>query len=181
MQAYAFGRRSSGMMEPIAVGLSKESTAELARYYASLESKKGREASIREPNPEPVSTAEAAQIEKLKLSQAQKNAPAVIEMSRQSSASAIERGREIATRGIPAQRVPACAECHGPSDLRRNPNYPILAGQYAEYLLLQLTLFKEQVRGGTAYAHLMRPVAAGLHPQQMRDVAEYYESLQQQQ
>jgi cytochrome c553 len=90
---------------------------------------------------------------------------------------AIERGKQIAEQGIPNQRVPICVECHGPGPDRRNPNYPELAGQYAEYLILQLTLFKKQQRGGTAYAHLMQRVAPGLTEQQMIDVASYYESL----
>ena len=90
---------------------------------------------------------------------------------------AIERGKAIADRGIPSQRVPSCTDCHGPGATRRNPVYPELAGQYADYLVLQLTLFKQEQRGGTAYAHLMRPVAARLTPEQMRDVALYYASL----
>jgi cytochrome c553 len=53
----------------------------------------------------------------------------------------------------------------------------MLAGQYASYLILQLELFKKGYRGGSAYAHLMRPVAARLNAEQMRDVALYYESL----
>jgi cytochrome c553 len=92
-------------------------------------------------------------------------------------APAIERGRSIAHRGIPSQRVPSCADCHGPSATPRNPAYPALAGQYSEYLVLQLELFHEDRRGGSAYARLMRPVAARLTPAQRRDVALYYESL----
>jgi cytochrome c553 len=91
--------------------------------------------------------------------------------------SAIARGMIIASRGIPAQDVPACADCHGPSASRKNDAYPILAGQYADYLVLQLELFKSGHRGGSKYAHLMRPVAAGLTREQMRDVALFYESL----
>jgi cytochrome c553 len=97
--------------------------------------------------------------------------------SSQETALAIERGKAIANRGIPPQRVPACAECHGPVATRRNPFYPMLAGQHADYLVLQLELFKKEHRGGSAYAHLMRPVASRLTPQQMRDVTLYYESL----
>jgi cytochrome c553 len=59
----------------------------------------------------------------------------------------------------------------------RNPAYPLVAGQYADYLVLQLELFKKQHRGGTAYAHLMHTVAVRLTPEQMRDVALYYASL----
>ena len=90
---------------------------------------------------------------------------------------AIERGKAIARHGIPRQRVPSCVDCHGPGARHRNPFYPVLAGQYADYLVVQLELFKQEQRGGSAYAHLMRPVASRLTPQQMRDVALYYESL----
>ncbi|MBA3248234.1 MAG: c-type cytochrome, partial [Pyrinomonadaceae bacterium] len=90
---------------------------------------------------------------------------------------AIERGAAIAQRGIPTQRVPSCVACHGPGDIPRNPVYPELAGQYSDYLALQLELFKQLQRGGTAYTHLMHSVAAHLTPEQMRDVALYYESL----
>jgi cytochrome c553 len=90
---------------------------------------------------------------------------------------AIERGKEIALRGIPSQRLPACSACHGPNPTRRNPIYPELAGQHSEYLALQLELFKKQSRGGTPYAHIMRRVAGRLTPEQIRDVTLYYGSL----
>lgn len=92
-------------------------------------------------------------------------------------APAIERGREIATLGIPNKRVPACASCHGPGSAPRNPIYPNLAGQHAEYLALQLELFQKNIRGGTPYAHIMRSVAGRLTSEQIRDVALYYGSL----
>jgi cytochrome c553 len=138
LQAFARGQRHSGIMQPIAAGLSQEEMRELARYYASL------------PEPSP---------------------------SAQQATSAIERGKAIARRGIPSQRVPACAACHGPGVAPRNPVYPELASQYVDYLVLQLEVFKKNVRGGTAYAHIMRQVAAGLTPEQMREVALYYASL----
>ena len=89
----------------------------------------------------------------------------------------IERGRVIAQEGIPSQGIPSCADCHGPASTPRNPAYPVLAGQYAEYIVLQLELFKKDHRGGSVYAHLMRPTADRLTSEQMRDVARYYESL----
>jgi cytochrome c553 len=140
LQAFARGERHSGIMQPIAAGLSQDEMRELAHYYGSLQ-----ESSPSRP--------------------------------RQDSALAIERGKAIADRGVPSQRVPSCVDCHGPGATRRNPLYPELAGQYADYLLLQLVLFKNEHRGGTDYAHLMRQVAAGLTPEQMRDVALYYSSL----
>jgi cytochrome c553 len=91
--------------------------------------------------------------------------------------SRIERGRRIARHGIPAQRVPSCADCHGPVPVRRNAAYPLLAGQYSDYLVLQMELFKTRRRGGSAYVHLMEPVVARLAREEMRDVAAYYGSL----
>ena len=89
-------------------------------------------------------------------------------------AEAIARGEAIARRGIPTQRVPACHDCHAPDDAPRNPIFPILSGQYADYLALQLELFKKGARGGTDYAHIMNSVASRLSAEQMRDVAAYF-------
>jgi cytochrome c553 len=179
MQAYALGRRSSGIMEPIAVALSQENKAELARYYAALGSNSGIE---KQQRSQAQIVESPPQSESQNPKSTQVSARTLLEGGASATgdrpASAVERGREIAMSGIPSQRVPACVECHGPSEFPRNPNYPVLAGQYADYLVLQLTLFKNQARGGTAYAHLMRPVAAGLTAEQMRDVAQFYESLQ---
>ena len=92
----------------------------------------------------------------------------------------IARGRTIATQGVPEQLVPACVSCHGPGAQRRNPNYPVLAGQYAEYIHLQLTLFRDDRRGGTRYRNIMRKVATQLTEEQMRAVAAYFASLSSQ-
>jgi cytochrome c553 len=94
-----------------------------------------------------------------------------------SPAAAIARGREIADRGVPEQRLPSCRDCHGPELSRRDPAMPALAGQYADYLVLQLELFQSQQRGGASHAHLMTPVANGIDAAQIRDVAAYYASL----
>ena len=91
--------------------------------------------------------------------------------------SLIEQGEIIAREGVPEDRVPACIDCHGPTDSPRNSAYPILAGQSARYLVLQLELFQKQQRGGGPFAHLMHPVAQQIKPDQIRSVAAYYESL----
>eukprot|EP00913_Durusdinium_trenchii_P028423 g26651.t1 len=92
-------------------------------------------------------------------------------------AAAIERGKVIAQRGVPESRIPACIHCHGPTDVTLNSHYPRLAGMSADYLTLQLDLFRNHRRGGTKYAHLMKPVSKNISPQQIRDVAAYYQSL----
>jgi cytochrome c553 len=89
----------------------------------------------------------------------------------------LRRGEEIAAHGLPSEGVPSCMDCHGPGPQRRNPAYPNLAGQYANYLVLQLELFEQDSRGGSAYAPIMRHVATRLSPHEMREVAAYYESL----
>ena len=131
LQAYARGERHSGIMQPIAAGLSETVLREVTEYYTKL--------------PPPTQKAEAA-----------------------------TRGQEIALAGVADARIPACAECHGPSAAPRNPNYPVLAGQPADYIVQQLRLFKEGKRGGTSYAHLMHPIASRLTENHMRDVAAYY-------
>lgn len=139
LEAFALGRRHSGIMEPIAAALSIQEMRELASYYSMLA----------------------------------KSTPA---LSARQTDPAVERGKQIAERGVPAQHVPSCKHCHGPSNQVRNPNYPEHSGQYADFLESQLILFKNNQRGGTAYAHLMNRVAVNLDPQQMRDVAIYYAS-----
>lgn len=89
----------------------------------------------------------------------------------------IALGRDIATRGIPAEQVPSCSDCHGPRPREKNEAYPVLAGQYAEYLVEQLELLKQGKRGGSRYVHLMHRVVSGLGSEQMRAVAAYYSSL----
>jgi cytochrome c553 len=93
------------------------------------------------------------------------------------NAGALARGEAIALKGIPSQDVPSCQDCHGPGAAPRNPGYPRLAGQYADYLVLQLELFRDGRRGGSRLEHIMRPLAGRMSPDQIRDVALYYEAL----
>lgn len=85
-------------------------------------------------------------------------------------------GERIAHEGLPALRVPACVECHSHAGRRTKPSYPLLHGQPADYLVLQLELFQRQQRGGSTSAHLMQHVAPHLSPEQIRAVALYFES-----
>lgn len=89
---------------------------------------------------------------------------------------AVERGKAIALDGISDQDVGACNACHLRERSDHNPNYPVLSGQFADYLVLQLELFQSRHRGG-AKADLMHAIADGLKADQIRDVAAYYASL----
>lgn len=165
LAAFATGERHSGTMQSIAAPLAPETVAELAAYYAA-----------QAPGPAPgvapgdvPSTAVSAE-----LVDRPHEPPGGATELLAVDATAIERGRAIATRGIPARRVPACVECHGPPARPRNPHYPMLAGQYPEYLVLQLELFAAGHRGGSPYLRLMHPIAHRLEPAEMRDVAFWF-------
>ena len=87
-------------------------------------------------------------------------------------AAILARGKDIFEHGIPAQGVPACAACHGP-DALGNSSFPRLAGQHAEYILKQIASFQSNMRN----VAVMHGVASGLHPAEMKAVADYLESL----
>jgi cytochrome c553 len=65
----------------------------------------------------------------------------------------------------------------GAGGRRTKSAYPSLAGQPAEYLQLQLELFKRGQRGGSDHAHLMDEVAPRLSPEHIRAVSLYFASL----
>ena len=63
-----------------------------------------------------------------------------------------------------------CGACHGADGNSTIPQNPILAGQTARYLYLQLRDFKE----GKRKDPVMSPMAANLSKQDMFDLAAYY-------
>ena len=81
-------------------------------------------------------------------------------------------GAEIALRGIPDRKVPACQSCHGSS---ARADYPRLAGQDATYLVRQLRLFRAHgaARGGP-HAGIMARVADGLSDAEIEAVVGWY-------
>ena len=93
---------------------------------------------------------------------------------------AIERGKTIAEKGLPKQEVGACVACHRTNRSGHNPSYPVLIGQSADYLTQQLELFQQRHRGGLR-AEIMHKIVDGLNAEQIRDVARYYSTLNQQQ
>jgi cytochrome c553 len=88
----------------------------------------------------------------------------------------VARGAAIASRGVPDRDIPACVECHGPTDRPKNPAYPRLAGQHVRYLTQQLQLLQQRRRGGSANVTLMHVFVDRLRPDEIRDVTLYYGS-----
>jgi cytochrome c553 len=72
-------------------------------------------------------------------------------------------------------KAESCVACHGPGGNSVNGVYPILSGQTARYLYLQLRDFKEGRRSHPA----MSPMAANLSREDMQDLADYFASQKQ--
>lgn len=68
------------------------------------------------------------------------------------------------------EKAVVCGACHGADGNSTIPQNPILAGQTARYLYLQLRDFKE----GKRKDPVMSPMAANLTKQDMFDLAAYY-------
>ena len=84
------------------------------------------------------------------------------------------RGESIFTAGIPDRGVPACTACHG-DKAQGNEAFPRLAGQHADYVVKQLTVFQrtdERPQGA-----VMKTVAHELQEADMRDVAAFVQSV----
>ncbi len=70
----------------------------------------------------------------------------------------------------PPPQAQACTACHGPNGNSTQPLYPILAGQTARYIYLQLRDFQEGRRSDPQ----MSPMAAGLSRDEMRAIADWF-------
>ena len=68
------------------------------------------------------------------------------------------------------RKADACAACHGADGNPATGQFPVLAGQTARYLYLQLKDFKE----GRRSEPTMAPIVAKLSTQDMLDLAEYF-------
>jgi cytochrome c553 len=80
----------------------------------------------------------------------------------------------FAVQAEPGDAVPAkaavCAACHGPEGRSTDPAYPILAGQTARYMYLELRDFQEGRRSNP----LMSPMVVGMTRDEMRDLSDYF-------
>jgi cytochrome c553 len=87
-------------------------------------------------------------------------------------------GRTIVEEGLPAAKIPACAACHGRDGGAdaNNALFPSLDGQWADYLDVQLRLFRDGVRDLTPTAKIMAAAVGGLTDEQIRAVSAYYAS-----
>ena len=72
-----------------------------------------------------------------------------------------EKGKELAA---------TCTACHGPTGAADNDQYPIIAGQYGDYLARTLEGYKTGRRNNA----IMKGFAANLSEQDMKDLAAWF-------
>ena len=73
------------------------------------------------------------------------------------------------------KKAEACIACHGPNGNSAVPQFPILAGQTARYVYLQLKDFKESRRKEPA----MEPIVKELTREDMFDLAAFFSAQRQ--
>jgi cytochrome c553 len=78
-----------------------------------------------------------------------------------------------AARGGALAEERSCGGCHGPQGVSGQPGIPSLAGQPADFITLQMILFREVLRD----APPMPDLAQGLSDQQIEDLAAHYAAL----
>lgn len=68
------------------------------------------------------------------------------------------------------EKSKACAQCHGETGQSVDPSFPVLAGQYSDYLILAL----EEYKAGTRKNPIMAGFAASLSDEDRADIAAFY-------
>jgi len=83
-------------------------------------------------------------------------------------------GAEIYKNGVPDKKVPACSACHG-TDGQGAGAFPRLAGQHADYVKKQITIFQrtDQRPGGA----VMKVIVHDLSARDVEAVAAYVQGL----
>ena len=97
----------------------------------------------------------------------------------QASGDQIADGEKIYRGGIAHKAVPACTACHSPSGSGNAlAGFPHIGGQRSDYVVVQLTAYREATRvTDDAYGGAMRQVAGGLTDNEIKAVASYVQGL----
>lgn len=83
-------------------------------------------------------------------------------------------GEKIYRGGIAANKVPACAACHGAAGSGLPVRFPRLAAQHSDYTLAQLKAF---ATGERANGPMMKMIAARMSSDEMAAVSDYIQGL----
>lgn len=187
LRAYSEGFRHSGLMQPPAKRYDEATLAALAKWYAEKPVQSGSD----EPRDSPALAGQVAEAETEPASAPADGVPAQTFPPDTRSGNAVvstaaagglpedagtmrDLGRRIALEGLPARKIPSCESCHGAEGRAKNPLYPYLGGQPEWYAQTHLELWKDGVRGGTQFSHLMTPIAVNMTDEQIAAVAAWY-------
>ena len=91
----------------------------------------------------------------------------------------IAQAEQIYRGGIARKEVAACSACHNPRGIG-NPDagFPRIAGQPAEYTVVQLTAYRESQRTSDEnVGSMMRDIAHGLTDGEIAALADYLQGL----
>lgn len=88
----------------------------------------------------------------------------------------IGAGRQLAERSDWDRNLPPCFSCHGPRGVGVGGDFPLLAGQHAQYIEKQLLAWKRGTRDNDP-DQLMKTVAQRLGEPDIKGVAAYFASL----
>jgi cytochrome c553 len=86
----------------------------------------------------------------------------------------VARGKQLALVGDASARVQNCVSCHGPNGEGLPPTIPFLAGQYRQYIQLQIQMFRKGYRSSAS----MQDVAHALPDQDVEAIAAYFDQMQ---
>ncbi len=102
--------------------------------------------------------------------------PPPVEVRETDDPSLRQRGGAISAVGVPERGVAACQGCHGEAGVGYPPTVPVLAGQYAPYLELQLRRWKDGRRDGDPL-NVMQQIAVQMSDEDIRAAAAYFEAV----
>jgi len=149
---------------PKLAGQSPEYLTEQLRLYASG----ARKNALMEPIAKGLSEGEMKSV-----AQYYAAARATPFAARPPSPEIIGRGEQLAKVGDLSIRVQACESCHGPNGMGLPPTVPYLAGQYRQYLALQIQMYRKGFRKNEQ----MKDPAQNLRDQDIAAVAAYFEQV----
>lgn len=87
-------------------------------------------------------------------------------------------GAWLAERGRWADGIAACSKCHGPGGVGVGQGFPAIGQLGASYMQDQIKAWQDGTRDAGPLG-LMQSIAQKLTPQDVQDVAEYYQRLHQ--
>lgn len=162
LKALKSGVRNAPMMASIAMGLSDESMAELAAFYASQ---------TISTNPMPTFNEEDEDEDE---DESDETAIKAIKQAQQEKLNALlAKGNDLYRNGDLKTNVSACIACHGVNGNGNQPAaFPVLTGQHADYLIKTLTDFKKGERNSDP-ENIMNMIAKKMTEEQILAVSYY--------